>query len=297
MHRSVLLNEGIEFLALSPGEVILDATVGLGGHAKEILKKITPGGKLIGIDCDRKALDIAKETLSDFKGSFELIYDNFKNIDKILDRLNIKNINGALFDLGTSSLQLDDIARGFSFRGQAQLDMRMDEALSVSAYDIVNKMPEYQLDKIIQDYGEERFHKRIANAIVKYRKKALIQDTTELTQVIYSAISRHYKKSSRIDPATRTFQGLRIAVNDELNCLKSTLEKMPPYLAVQGRLVVISFHSLEDRIVKHYFREMAKQDIYTILTKKPITPTEEETRQNPRARSAKLRAAEKNVPR
>lgn len=295
MHRSVLLNEAIGFLAPKPGDIILDLTVGCAGHAKEILKKITPGGKLIGIDCDRKALDIAKETLSDFKGSFELIYDNFKNIDKILDRLNIKNINGALFDLGTSSLQLDDIARGFSFRGQAQLDMRMDEALSVSAYDIVNKMPEYQLDKIIQDYGEERFHKRIANAIVKYRKKALIQDTTELTQVIYGAVPWHYKKSSRIDPATRTFQGLRIAVNDELNCLKSTLGKMPPYLVVQGRLVVISFHSLEDRIVKHYFREMAKQDIYIILTKKPITPTEEEIRQNPRARSAKLRAAEKNV--
>lgn len=296
MHKPVLVDEVIEFLKPEPGELILDATVGCGGHAEEILKRITPGGRLIGIDCDEKALEIAQERLRRFEGSFQLIYDNFKNLDKILARLNIKRIDGALFDLGVSSLQIDDASRGFSFRSPARLDMRMDEGLKISAYDFINSVSEYELDGILKDYGEERYHKRIARAIVKQRQKDLIVNTTELARIIYKATPGYYRRS-KIDPATRTFQAIRIAVNNELANLKDGLDKMSDYLKLGGRLVVISFHSLEDRIVKRHFKEMVKKNIYVSLTKKPVIPKQAEVEENPRARSAKLRAVLENVSR
>jgi 16S rRNA (cytosine1402-N4)-methyltransferase len=294
VHKSVLVNEVMEFLKPQQGQVILDATVGGGGHAEIILKSITPGGRLIGIDCDERALKAAQERLDNFKGNFELACDNFRNLDKVLDRLNIKGIDGALFDLGVSSLQLDDDARGFSFKTRARLDMRMDENLKTSAYDVVNKVSEIELDEIIKEFGEERYHKRIARAMVEYRKRQPITDTTELARIIYEATPARYRRF-KIDPATRTFQAIRIAVNDELGCLKEALEKIKDYLNAGARLVVIAFHSLEDRIVKHKFREMAKDNICVNLTKKPVVAKESEILENPRARSAKLRAVEKNV--
>ena len=294
MHKSVLVNEVLEFLKPEKGKIILDATVGSGGHTEEILKNITPAGQLIGIDCDKKILKIAQQRLSNFKGNYELVYDNFKNLRKALDKLNIKTIDGALFDLGVSSLQLDEATRGFSFRNAARLDMRMDEGIDISAYDFINNTSEYELNKILENYGEERYHRRIARAIIERRKQQPIEQTTELAQIIYQATPNRYRKF-KIDPATRTFQALRIAVNDELGSFKQALGDVTDYLSKGARLVVISFNSLEDRIAKHHFREMAKSGIYKILTKKPITPGELEIRENPRSRSAKLRAIEKNV--
>jgi len=294
VHKSVLVNEVLEFLKPEKGKIILDATVGSGGHTEEILKNITPAGQLIGIDCDKKILKIAQQRLSNFKGNYELVYDNFKNLRKALDKLNIKTIDGALFDLGVSSLQLDEATRGFSFRNAARLDMRMDEGIDISAYDFINNTSEYELNKILENYGEERYHRRIARAIIERRKQQPIEQTTELAQIIYQATPNRYRKF-KIDPATRTFQALRIAVNDELGSFKQALGDVTDYLSKGARLVVISFNSLEDRIAKHHFREMAKSGIYKILTKKPITPGELEIRENPRSRSAKLRAIEKNV--
>ena len=294
MHKSVLVNEALEFLKPEKGEIVLDATVGCGGHAEEILKRVLPGGKLIGIDCDKKALAIAEQRLNEFKESLQLIHDNFRNLDKVLDRLNIKKVDCALFDLGISSLQLDDAARGFSFRNPARLDMRMDEAVERSAYDLINCASEYELDEILRDYGEERYHKRIAKAIVLCRKEKPIAETTELAQIIYENTPKYYRKF-KIDPATRTFQALRIAVNNELKFMKEALAKIVDYLNPGGRLVTISFNSLEDRIAKRYFKQMAEKNIYLKLTKKPVTPQESEIRENPRARSAKLRAVQKNV--
>ncbi|MFH0732210.1 MAG: 16S rRNA (cytosine(1402)-N(4))-methyltransferase RsmH [Candidatus Omnitrophota bacterium] len=293
MHKSVLVDEVLNFLKLSPGARILDATVGCGGHAKEILNKISPGGKLIGIDCDKEALNIAGEMLKDFN-NVELIHGNFKNLDAILDKLHIKSIDGALFDLGVSSLQLDNAARGFSFRSSARLDMRMDQTLGESAYDYVNRAREQELDEALKNFGEERYHRRIARAIIEYRKKRLIQDTTELSRIIYENVPWSYRRQ-KIDAATRTFQAIRIAVNDELKSLRQGLDKITPYLNPGARLVVISFHSLEDRIVKHHFRDMVKKGVYAGLTKKPVTAGESQLVSNPRAKSAKLRAVEKNA--
>lgn len=294
VHKSVLVEEVLAFLQPVEGSIVLDATVGCGGHAEEILKRIVPGGRLIGIDCDKKALAIAQQRLSNFKNNLELINANFRNLDEVLNRLGIKKIDSALFDLGVSSLQLDDASRGFSFRSPARLDMRMDDTLKISAYDFVNNTSEYELEGVIRDYGEERYSKRIARAIVSRRKHQPIENATDLAQIIYEVTPKAYRKF-KIDPATRTFQGLRIAVNNELAALTQALGRISGYIEVGGRLAVISFNSLEDRIAKRHFREMAKDNIYTILTKKPVTPGESEIEQNPRARSAKLRAVQKNA--
>ncbi len=294
MHKSVLVDEALEFLKPMPGSVILDATLGGGGHAEQILKKIVPQGKLIGIDCDKNTLQIARERLNAFETNIHLVHGNFRNLDTILDNLNIEKIDGALFDLGVSSFQLDNAERGFSFKQAAELDMRMDDTANFSAYNFINKASEYELDEAIKNYGEERYHKSITRAIAQQRKKHPIETTTELAQIIYENTPARYRKF-KIDPATRTFQAVRIAVNDELKSLQGALEKITPYLGPGARLVVISFNSLEDRIVKRNFKAMDKNNIYKNLTKKPLTPKEAEINQNPRARSAKLRAAEKNV--
>ncbi|MFH1868646.1 MAG: 16S rRNA (cytosine(1402)-N(4))-methyltransferase RsmH [Candidatus Omnitrophota bacterium] len=291
MHKSVLIKETLEYLKCEKKKVILDCTVGCGGHAKEILKKLPLGAKLIGIDADKKALEIAEENLKDFKGSYVLVHENFRNLDKVLAQLNIRTVDAMLFDLGISSFQLEDTDRGFSFSKDSILDMRMDTTLGKPLWKIINNMSEKELGYIIKDLGEERLWHRIAWAIVTERRKQPIKDTYRLAYIIRRAV--RYKEKGRIDPATKTFQAFRILVNDELGALKEALSKVTYYLSKNGRAVVISFHSLEDRIVKYRFRKLEKEGPLTILTKKPITPGKEEKKENPRSRSAKLRAAQR----
>jgi len=284
-----MLNEVISYLKLEPGHIVLDATAGGGGHAVEILKRITPGGRLIGLDADPNAVRISEETLKDFK-NYKLINDNFRNLDRALSKENIKTLNAALFDLGISSYQLDDKTRGFTFKEDAALDMRMDPNSSVTAYDIVNKLKEKELADIIGKFGEERFCRRVARQIAARRSEKPINTTGELAEIIHRAIG--YKKG-RIDTATRTFQAIRIAVNDELGALEDGLKKAVSWLDIGGRIAVISFHSLEDRIVKNLFRAYSDLGVLKILTKKPVTPQAEELSVNYRSRSAKLRVAER----
>lgn len=291
MHKSVLVKETLDYLKCEKKKLILDCTVGGGGHAKEILKRLPLGAKLIGIDADREALEIAKENLKDFKGSHVLVNDNFRNFDKVLAGLNIKSVDAMLFDLGISSFQLEDADRGFSFSKGGTLDMRMDTSFGKPLWQIINNFSEKELGYIIKDLGEERLWHRIAWAIVTERRKQPIKDTYRLAYIIRCAT--RYKKKGRIDPATRTFQALRIYVNDELGALKEALGKASSYLSKNGRIVVISFHSLEDRIAKYRFRKMEKEGTLSILTKKPVTPDRDEKKDNPRSRSAKLRAAQR----
>ncbi|MBN3039275.1 MAG: 16S rRNA (cytosine(1402)-N(4))-methyltransferase RsmH [Candidatus Omnitrophica bacterium] len=288
-HIPVMLKEIIEYLGLGQGNVVLDCTVGLGGHAQAILQAIGPRGKLIGLDFDQEALDRAKQNLKSFNNC-TLLHDNFRNIDTVLNNLKVNTVDGMVFDLGVSSLQLEEPARGFSFRSDAPLDMRMDKDLQLSAFDLVNFLPQENLADILKKYGQERWHNRIARAIVRERQRTPIVSTGQLAALIIRILPYKY---SKIHPATRTFQALRIAVNDELEALQEALNKCVQYMKPQAKICVISFHSLEDRIVKHQFRRLAKEDKLKILTKKPIAPSEEEIRANPRARSAKLRVAER----
>jgi len=281
-HIPVLLKEVIENLNPLPGKVYVDGTIGGGGHAREILKRILPGGRLIGIDLDDEALKVAEVTLRDFSEGLILIKENYSNLVNILQGLAIDKVDGILLDLGISSLQLRG-GRGFSLDDIGPLDMRMDRSLEITAGDVVNKFSEDRLAKIIWEYGEEKMAKRIARSIVKARP---IYSARELAQLI-SRLSRRGTK--RIHPATKTFQALRIFVNGELNSLSQALKDGATILNPKGRFCVISFHSLEDRIVKDNFRHLKG---LRVLTKKPITPSLEEIRRNPRARSAKLRVAE-----
>ncbi len=284
-------DEVLGFLRLKNGCRVLDATLGCGGHAALILQKILPDGLLIGIDRDKESLETARSYLDAPEKAFRLIQANFRDIDTALKGLGIKKIDAALFDLGLSSYQLEDPVRGFSFERDGHLDMRMDRSQTLSAYDIVNRVKWEDLERIIRDFGEERYSRRVADFIVEQRKKAPIASTGELTGLIKMALGRRYG-SQRIHPATRTFQALRIAVNGELDNLDGALVKILEVLNPGARLLVISFHSLEDRIVKNRFREFAKAVRGRILTKKPLTAKSEEIRQNPRSRSAKLRVFE-----
>lgn len=275
----------------APGKTIVDCTVGLGGHAEAVAERIRPGGRLIGIDRDAQALEIAQKRL---KGSGEtdilLMHGSFDELDAIFERLGIKKADGFLFDLGVSSLQLDKPERGFSFRHDAPLDMRMDPAAETTAAVIVNRSSEAELDRILENYGEERFHRRIARAITEERKKKPIETTGRLVEVILRAVP--YKaRHGKVHIATRTFQALRIAVNDELKRLERALDEAIGFLNPSGVICVISYHSLEDRIVKNKFREAKAKGTLEILYKKPVVPEEEEIGENPRSRSAKLRAA------
>lgn len=290
MHKSVLLNEVLDFLELGNKEVVLDGTVGGGGHAKEILSRLPAGSRLIGLDKDSYALSEARKVLESFGNAVMLERSDFRYFDKILDRLGIRSVDAMLFDLGVSSFQLDDAKRGFSFQKDGPLDMRIDTDELFSLRDILNSMSQQKLEKIISDFGQERFAKRVANAITEYLKVSTIKTTTELAGIIHGAIPA---RRGKIDSATRTFQALRIFINDELGALEQMLQKTPQYLSPGGRLVIISFHSLEDRIVKNSFKQFSKEGRLKILTKKPITACAEEVAQNPRARSAKLRAAER----
>lgn len=290
MHAPVLCSEIISFLNLSPGKIILDCTIGSGGHAYEILKAILPGGRLIGIDCDQEALEAAKKKLAEFNGHFDLICDNFANLESVLDGLNMKRLDGCVLDLGVSSMQLENSSRGFSIKYNGPLDMRMDKRTEISALGLVNGLNEYELVKILREFGEERFSKSVARGILRARSKNEISTTWELARVVAGSIPPRFR-NRRIHPATKTFQALRIAVNRELENLESILETIPAYLGKSARLCVISFHSLEDRIVKNFFK--GKKDIFMTITKKPIRPKDEEITNNARARSAKLRVAEK----
>lgn len=287
-----MFNEVLRLLDLKPGKVVLDATVGGSGHSAEILRRIAPDGLLIGIDVDDVALETAGKSLKDVGGSFKLIKGNFRNLDSILSREGIKAVDAAIFDIGVSSYQLDEEERGFSIKGEGRLDMRMDKSLKLTAFDVVNKYKENELSDIIYKFGEERLSRRIARFIVEERFKKPIETTRELAQIIRRAAGSRYK-NSRIDPATRTFQAIRIEVNDELGALDEGLKKAVSWLAVGARIAVISFHSLEDRIVKNLFKGYKSLGILKVITKKPLRPSREEIKANPRSRSGRLRAAER----
>ncbi len=290
MHKPVLLRESVDILTENEGKIYLDCTLGLGGHAKEILKK-RKDIYLIGIDKDEEALDIAKENLKDFSDRISLYKADYRYFDIVLKSEGVEKVDGILFDLGVSMYQLKS-ERGFSFQIDAPLDMRMDKEQTLTAYKVVNTYPERELIRILREYGEEKFAVRIAKAIVNRREKKPIETTGELVEIIMSAVPEFYKHG-RIHPATKTFQAIRIEVNRELESLQEALYKTPDYLSSGGRLVVISFHSLEDRIVKKFMKEKEREGIFRILTKKPITPSEEEIMENPASRSAKLRASER----
>jgi len=287
-----MLDEVIGSLNLKPGYVVLDATIGGGGHSKEILKRITPGGRLIGLDADESAVKIASETLKEFAGSFKLINENFRSLDRALSKESVKSLNAVLFDVGVSSFQLDDKDRGFGIKSPALLDMRMDKRLKLSAFDIINRYKESDLSDIIYRYGEERFSRRIARRIAQERSRKPIETTAELAAIVRRAIGAG-KKHFRIDPATRTFQAIRIVVNDELSALEEGLKKAVSWLDMGARIAVITFHSLEDRIVKNLFKGYAGLGVLKIITKKPAAASPEEVERNPRSRSARLRVAER----
>ncbi len=294
-HVPVLLKEAIDFLNVRRGGTYIDATVGLGGHSYEIAKRLGAPGHLIGLDKDPAALERAKSVLG--RPSFVVgetdwpkITLRHQSFGEIANDQRPATIDGILADIGLSSLQLSDAARGFSFQADGPLDMRMDPRSERTAEQVVNHLDERELADVIYEFGEERRSRRIARAIVRSRP---IRSTAHLADVISAAARPMNSEQRRIHPATRTFQALRIFVNRELDDLRALLEAAPRVLKPGGRVVVISFHSLEDRIVKDAFRDAAKQGSMKLLTKKPLTATEEESDRNPRARSAKLRAAEK----
>ncbi len=289
-HYPVLHKEILDYISLSKGEIIVDATVGGGGHSFEILKNL-PDKKIIGIDKDSYAIKRADEKLKEFEGRYTLVKSPFKDLDKVLDNLNIDKVGGFIFDLGISHFHLK-LERGFSFQKDEFLDMRMDKESPFTAYDVVNTYPEYKLVEIIQKYGEEKFARRIAKNIVEYRKKKKIETTKELENIVFHSYPRKLRYS-RIHPATKTFQAIRIEVNNELEEIKEALNKAIDRLDKGGIIAVISFHSLEDRIAKNIYKEHKSLKNLEILTKKPITPTKKELEENPPSRSAKLRVAKR----
>jgi len=301
-HVPVLLNETIEGLQVQPGRYFIDCTVGSGGHAAAILERILPGGKLLGIDADSEAIRIAEARFSDYSEVVSLVNDNFVNLKAICSKYKFYPVDGILLDLGASSQQLDTAQRGFSFQREAPLDMRFDSRQGLAAADIINTFPEQELARIIKEYGEERHSRRIAQHVVQSRP---ITSTVQLAQVVEQILGR---KRARIHPATRTFMAFRIAVNRELDNLKVALEQTINTLRFRGRLVVISYHSLEDRIVKEFMRREASSCLcppgtivcrcghvpsLKLISRKVIRPTSLEVESNPRSRSAKMRIAER----
>jgi 16S rRNA (cytosine1402-N4)-methyltransferase len=302
IHRPVLINEVIEALNAADGKRYIDCTLGLGGHASAILEKISPSGKLLGIDADPEAIQIAAENLSSYSESVLLVNDNFTNLRAICKEHNFQDVDGILYDLGVSSLQLDTAGRGFSFQQEAELDMRFSPDQIMTATDLVNILPEDQLAQLIYIYGEERNSRRIAHEIMRNRP---IDSTMHLANIITNVYGG---RSGKIHPATKTFLALRIVVNAELENLKKSLAQSTACLKKGGRLVVLSYHSLEDRIVKQFIKEEASNCIcppkapvctcghvptLKVLTGHVIVPTDEEIAGNPRSRSAKLRVAER----
>ena len=294
-HLPVLFAEVLEYLGCQPGKVYVDGTVGSGGHSRGILEKSNPTGKLIGLDWDEEALERARRNLSSFGGRVELIKANFKDMGSVLDSLSIPGVDGILLDLGISTEQLESRERGFSFRWETPLDMRMSQETPITAQDLLQNLSSEELGLLLREYGEERWAHRIANNIVRQRRKAPIGTTGELVAVIEKSVPSH---RHRIHPATRTFQALRISVNEELSNLRIFLSRCPELLSPGGRLGIISYHSLEDRIVKNHFRQWSQKGTerkpgFRDLTRKPVIPSAGEVAQNPRARSAKMRVVEK----
>ena len=305
-HRPVLLEECIQALNIRPDGIYLDGTLGRAGHSREIARRLTTG-RLICVDRDQEALDAARERLAEWMDRVTLVHANFDEIDAILDGLGLAGADGMLFDLGVSSPQLDNGARGFSYMADAPLDMRMDRGQALTAADVVNTWSQEELRRILWQYGEERYAPQIAAAIVRRRGDKPIQTTLELVEVIKSAMPAKALKEKQ-HPAKRSFQAVRIAVNDELGSVERMLRRAVPRLNKGGRLAVITFHSLEDRIVKSGLADFARGCIcppdfpvcvcgrtpeIKLVNKKPILPTDRELEENPRARSAKLRVAEK----
>ena len=310
-HKPVLLDECIEYLNITPDGVFLDCTIGGAGHASEILKRLSVCGRLLGIDRDESAVIAARQRLEKVNSAarFDVVHANYLDIEKVCRDAGISKVNGILMDLGTSSHQLDETERGFSYKNDALLDMRMDLRDQLTADIVVNEYPEKELTRIITEYGEERWAARISNFIVDRRKVKRILTTGELTDVIKAAIPKQARREGP-HPAKRVFQAIRIEVNDELTALRNTVKACADRLEINGRLCVISFHSLEDRIVKTTFKELSAACVcpkeapvcvcntapkLTIISKKPILPDDTEVAENPRARSAKLRIAEKTV--
>lgn len=304
-HNPILLNEAMKLLDPQPGGVYVDATLGGGGHFKEIISRVQGRGTFIGIDQDAAAIEKAKQEIKACNVRF--VRDNFRNLRSVITSEGFEAIDGIMFDLGVSSYQLDEGERGFSYMQDAPLDMRMDQRMKISAWEVVNQLPKEKLKLIIQEYGEESWAGRIAQFIDERRSEKSIDTTSELVDIIKDAIPAKFRRKGP-HPAKRTFQALRIYVNDELDILRPSLQDAIEILRPGGNICVITFHSLEDRIVKNIFRELATDCIcpphsiicncnhkrsINILTSKPICPTQEEIEANPRSRSAKLRAAQR----
>ncbi len=295
-HIPVLLKEAIQYLNAKDGDVILDSTVGGGGHAKAIMQKIGKTGTLVGIDQDAAMLDRLKSKFQIPNSKLILINGNFRDLDKLIAPHGFKKINGAVFDLGINSEQFEESSRGFSFQKDEPLLMTYKSDIGpndLTAKEIVNEWSEKEIADVIYKNGEERYSRRIARKIVERRKENPIKTTSELVEIIRLSVPPAYRNNRRIHCATRTFQALRMAVNDELPALEEGIGKAWELLERGGRMVVISFHSLEDRIVKNFFRNKAKDGEGKVLTKKPIVASKKEKEENPRARSAKMRAIEK----
>lgn len=306
-HVSVLLNETIDGLNINPDGIYVDGTLGGGGHSYQICKRLSQKGRLIGIDQDGEALDAAREHLKEFEDKITLVRSNYCEIDTILQDLGVTKVDGIVLDLGVSSYQLDNLERGFSYKSDAPLDMRMDARQAKTAAEVVNNYSEYELYKIIRDYGEDKFAKNIAKHIVKAREQEPLKTTAQLSNVIKAAIPMKFQAKGG-HPAKKTFQAVRIEVNRELDVLKDSLDTMIEHLNPRGRICVITFHSLEDRIVKTKFREnenpctcppdfpvcvCGKKTKGKVITRKPIIPTEKEIQDNKRAKSSKLRIFER----
>lgn len=306
-HRPVLLNECIEGLAIRPDGIYVDGTAGGAGHSSAIAAKLSSKGRLIALDQDETAVKVATERLSVFGDRARVVRSNFRELDNVCRMLGVEEINGLLLDLGVSSYQLDTAERGFSYQADAPLDMRMDIRNPLSAEDVVNRYPEEALRRILWEYGEERFSSRIASAIVRARESAPIRTTGELVRIIKSAIPAAAREGGH-HPAKRSFQAIRIEVNGELDVIEPAIRSAAALLSKGGRIAIITFHSLEDRIVKQTFASLAsgctcppdfpvcvcgKKPTLKIINHKPITASDEELENNPRSRSAKLRVAEK----
>ena len=308
-HVSVLLEEAVGQLQVRPDGIYVDGTLGGGGHAREVCRRLGPSGRLIGIDRDADALRAAGERLAEFSDRVRIVKNNYCNIREVLSELGIDRVDGILLDLGVSSRQLDQADRGFSYREDAPLDMRMDRGQTLDARTIVNEYPEEELFRIIKTYGEERFARSIARNICRARERAEIRTTFELVEVIRNSVPAKVR-NSKGHPARRTFQAIRIECNRELEALRTALDNMVDLLADRGRLCIITFHSLEDRMVKQSFREKenpctcppdfpvcvcGRRPLGRVITRKPILPGTEETEGNARARSAKLRVFERII--
>lgn len=306
-HQPVLSEEVVSYLITRPEGVYVDATLGMGGHTKSILDHTRSRCLVIGLDVDEEAISISRERLSAYNGHVIYRNSNFSDIDKVLDSLDIREVDGIIADLGMSSFQIESSERGFSFMREEPLDMRMDPRLRFTAYDLVNEMTLDEISRVLRMYGEEKWSRRIAKRIVETRKESPIKTSAELAGVVSLAIPRKFHPA-RIHPATKTFQALRIAVNNELENIEAFIGRAVSRLRVGGRLVIISFHSLEDRLVKSSFLRMAspcicppgmpecgcgKKKVLDIITRTPVIPADEEISNNPRARSAKLRVGER----